>query len=368
MSERQLLYFRGRVAQYHILRLLGVGPGDEVLLQAFTCVAVPEAIMATGAKPIWVDLAPGSVNLDPIDLASKITPRTKAIIAQHTFGIPADLDAIIPIAEGAGVPLIEDCCHSFASFHKERPLGSLGVAAFWSYEWGKPVIAGIGGEARFNSSALRARAEASHATEFKQPPSRASAVIAAQYLMHALTYGPRRYWTVRRVFHTLGRARIARSNYNAVGPGVVMARDFGWGICGFSEGRLGSSRAKAGAFLQDRVLQAGRYSAGLRGPRVGLPSVPADSNAVYSRFPAFVPGKKRLLAAAREANLEVAGWFTTPVHPLEGKDLAAVSYAEGSCPRAEEAARTLVSLPLHPKVDRTFQDQLIHLVNAHADA
>src|SRR5207302_769094 len=119
----RLLYYRGRVALYDILRRLRVGPGDEVLLQAFTCVAVPEAIMATGATPVWVDLAANSVNLDPTDLAAKINPRTRAVIVQHTFGVPADLDAILPVVERHGLPLVEDCCHSLASAHRERALG-----------------------------------------------------------------------------------------------------------------------------------------------------------------------------------------------------------------------------------------------------
>ena len=79
-----LVYFRGRVALYALLKALDVGPGDEVATQAFTCVAVPEAIMATGASPIYVDLEPTGFNMDVGDLQHKITSRTRAIIVQHT--------------------------------------------------------------------------------------------------------------------------------------------------------------------------------------------------------------------------------------------------------------------------------------------
>jgi dTDP-4-amino-4,6-dideoxygalactose transaminase len=366
MPADPLLYFRGRVALYHILRLLGVGPGDEVLLQAFTCVAVPEAIMATGAKPVWVDIAPGGVNLDASDLASRITPRTKAVVVQHTFGIPADMDAIEPVAVRHGLPLIEDCCHSLASTHRGRPLGELGAASFWSYEWGKPVIAGLGGEARFNAEELRSRAASSHAADFRPPPARKSVLIASQFLMHALAYGPRRFWAVRSVFHALGRAGIAQPNYNPVGHGVAMASDFRWQMCGFSRGRLAAARARAAGFLPERVRQADRYAAGLRFAAARLPIVPDQAAAVYSRFPVFVGQKDRLLASARSANLEIAGWFATPVHPLAGDELRLVSYPSGSCPRAEAAATSLVSLPLHQKVTPSFQDELIGLINRHA--
>lgn len=361
-----MLYYRGRVGLYHVLRELGVGRGDEVLLQAFTCVAVPEAVMATGATPVWVDLAADSVNLDAEDLAAKLTSRTKAAIVQHTFGVPADLDAIVPVLERSGVPLIEDCCHALASTHRHRLLGTIGAAAFWSYEWGKPVVAGVGGEVRFNDPALQVRAESRYAREFREPPAKKSAIIAAQYLLHALLYAPRRFWFVRRAFHVLGRAGVAQSNYNPVGPNVAVAADFGWRMCGFSQGRLTAARARAQASLAKRMAQARRYAAGLRRDVARFVAIPPDSEVVYLRFPVFVHDKERLLAAARAANLEVASWSTTPVHPLSSEELQLVHYDQRSCPRAEATARSLVSLPLHEKVTPAFQDTLIELINRHA--
>lgn len=363
-----LLYFRGRVGLYHLLRLLGVEPGDEVLLQAFTCVAVPEAIMAAGATPVWVDLAPDSVNLDAGDLAAKVTARTKAVVVQHTFGISADLDAVLPVLRERGLPMVEDCCHGLASTHRGRLLGTIGAGAFWSYEWGKPVIAGVGGEARCNDSELQGRAAEGYAREFSPAPVRKSAVIGAQFVMHAILYAPRRFWAVRRAFHALSRAGVAQSNYNPVGPGQAMAPDFAWRMTGFSQRRLESARTRAAAFLPERRRQAARYASGLRPGAARLPVVPAGSDVVYSRFPLFVPRKDALLAAACAANLEMAAWYATPVHPLAGDELRLVHYTPGSCPRAEAAAAALVSLPLHPKAIAGFQDRLVALINNHGSS
>ncbi|HUQ48649.1 MAG TPA: DegT/DnrJ/EryC1/StrS family aminotransferase, partial [Gemmatimonadaceae bacterium] len=77
-------YFRGRVALAAILKALGVTTGDEVLLQAFTCVAVPEAIISIGAIPVYVDVEPGGINMDADDLSAKIGNATKAVIVQHS--------------------------------------------------------------------------------------------------------------------------------------------------------------------------------------------------------------------------------------------------------------------------------------------
>lgn len=361
-------YFRGRVGLYHLLRVLGVGPGDEVLLQAFTCLAVPEAVMAVGAIPVWVDLAPGSVNLAPEDCAAKVTAKTKAIVVQHTFGIPAEFHSVAEIARTRHLPIIEDCCHSFASTYHSRPLGSLGAAAFWSYEWGKPVVAGIGGAARFNDPERHRQLVASHARELVPPPARKEAVLEAQYAIFMGSYSPRTYWWMRRAFRTLGKLRLATSNYNPVGPEIAKAADFSWRMARGARRRLANAQKRAESFSAERRQQADFYRNHLSEASCQLPSVPAGGEAVYSRFPLFVANKRQVIEAAAAANLEVAEWFATPVHPLEGPGLTAVCYRPGSCPAAEHAARHILSLPNHSKVTTDFQAEVTDLINHHGRA
>ena len=141
------LYFRGRVGLSKILLGLGISDKDSVLIQAFTCIAVPEAIMATGASPMYVDVEENGVNMDPKKLEECLSSNVqiKAIIVQHTFGIMANMDMIVKISKKYKVYLIEDCCHSFGSSIDGKISGSWGVASFNSFEWGKPIVAGIGG-------------------------------------------------------------------------------------------------------------------------------------------------------------------------------------------------------------------------------
>ena len=134
-----LLYYRGRVAQAAILNALGIGQGDKVAIQAFSCLAVPEGVYATGAEPIYIDIEENGYNLCPDSLSERITPKTKAIIVQHTYGIPAQLDKIMAIAKDNGILIIEDCCHSLDGKYNSKQLGTFGVAAFYSFEWGKPI-------------------------------------------------------------------------------------------------------------------------------------------------------------------------------------------------------------------------------------
>jgi perosamine synthetase len=359
-----LPFFRGRAGLYHLLRTLDIGPGDDVLLQAFTCLAVPEAVMATGARPVWVDLAPDSVNLSLEGCLERITPRTKAIIVQHTFGIPADLQPLLEFARSRQLPLIEDCCHSFASTYSGRPVGTMGDGAFWSFEWGKPVVAGIGGAARFNDSSRQERLAAAH-RGLVPPPARKEFILDAQYLAFTQSYSPRTFWWVRRAFRLLGRLRIAESNYNPVGPDVALSPEFSWRMARGAARRLPGARHAAEQFEAQRRSQAALYRRDLAATATSLPPVPAAGEAVYSRFPLFVSNKNDVLRAAARRNLEVAEWFATPVHPLEGAALAQVHYRPGSCPEAESAAKRILSLPVHPSVTPAFQQAVVELINRH---
>src|SRR6266852_1438228 len=164
VSEDNTFYFyRGRVAFYALLRALNIQPGDEVLIPGFTCIAVPSPILGMGARPVYVDVDPETYNIDPSALEAKITPRSKAIIAQHSYGIPCQMDAIMTIAKRHRLTVIEDCCHVWGSRYRGRELGSIGAAAFYSYDPGKPFIVGMGGAATVSSQELRAKVEATYA-------------------------------------------------------------------------------------------------------------------------------------------------------------------------------------------------------------
>ena len=120
-----------------------IGEGDEVLVQAFTCVAVPNSVLWAQATPVYADID-ATLNIDPIDVEKKITNRTKAIIVQHTFGIPADMDALVALAKKHNILLIEDCAHSLGATYKGKKVGTFGDAAFFSFGRDKVVSSVFG--------------------------------------------------------------------------------------------------------------------------------------------------------------------------------------------------------------------------------
>jgi dTDP-4-amino-4,6-dideoxygalactose transaminase len=108
------------------LHACSVKAGDEVIVPAFTFIATGSAVSALGARPIFADIEPATFNLDPDQIESRITPRTRAIVAVHLFGLSADMDAILAVAEKHGIPVIEDNAQSFGATYRGRKTGSMG--------------------------------------------------------------------------------------------------------------------------------------------------------------------------------------------------------------------------------------------------
>jgi len=115
------------------LRAYGIGAGDEVIVPANTFIATAAAVTFTGAKPVLVDIRPDAYNIDPDQIEAAITPRTKAIIPVHLYGIPADMDAIMAIAHKHNLIVIEDACQAHGAYYKDRRAGSIGHAAAFSF-------------------------------------------------------------------------------------------------------------------------------------------------------------------------------------------------------------------------------------------
>ena len=108
------------------LHACGVGLGDEVIVPSFTFIATGSAVSALGARPVFADVEPATFNLDPDQIEARITPRTRAIVVVHLFGLAADMDPILEIAERHGVPVIEDNAQSFGATYRGRKTGSMG--------------------------------------------------------------------------------------------------------------------------------------------------------------------------------------------------------------------------------------------------
>ena len=143
-------------ALHLILAAMDIGPGDEVIVPAFTWVATANVVLYCGATPVFVDVDRRTYNIDPAQIAARVTPNTRAIIAVHLFGLCADIDAIR--AAAPGVPIIEDAACAAGSAYKGRPAGTLGLAGAFSFHPRKSVTTGEGGMLTTADDALAERA------------------------------------------------------------------------------------------------------------------------------------------------------------------------------------------------------------------
>ncbi|MCQ0090480.1 dTDP-4-amino-4,6-dideoxygalactose transaminase [Roseovarius sp. M141] len=139
--------------------LCDLGPGDEVIMPSFTFVSTANAVVLRGATPVFVDIQPDTLNIDPIAVSTAITQKTKAIFAVHYAGFPADMDALADLAKKHGLFLIEDAAQALGSTYKGRLAGSLSDMAAFSFHETKNIISGEGGALAINRSELMERAE-----------------------------------------------------------------------------------------------------------------------------------------------------------------------------------------------------------------
>jgi perosamine synthetase len=147
----------GRMAFHYILKSLDLPRGSEIIFPALTFWVIPEMARVLGYRPKFVDIDPGTFNLDPVRFAASITPSTRAVVPTHLYGQPCDMDPIMASAHANGLFVIEDCAHALGATYKGKKVGTFGDASFFSFQLLKPLNTYGGGMAVTNDAQLAAR-------------------------------------------------------------------------------------------------------------------------------------------------------------------------------------------------------------------
>ncbi|MBN2313193.1 MAG: DegT/DnrJ/EryC1/StrS family aminotransferase [Sedimentisphaerales bacterium] len=343
-------FWKGRVGLYALLRALDIAKGDEVILPGYTCVMNVNPIKYVGAKPVYVDIEPDTFNINAKLLKEKITNNTKVIIAQHTYGYPCDMDAVMDIAQSRGITVIEDCCLSFGSKYKNKLTGTFGRAAYFSFQWNKPYTTGLGGMVITNDAKLAERIESLQANEMCPPSGREVFMLRLQLMVYRLLIYPRTTALAQSAFRYLTQkgAVVGSSDTNEFKP--VKADDFFKGISAV-QARSGLKQLqKIEQNIAHRVTLAHFYDQLFKDK--GWKARAYDESImqpVMVRYPLRITEKTKALDQAAKAGIELGSWFECPLHPIE-TPLVSYDYETGTCPEAEKAARQVVNLPLHPRV------------------
>jgi perosamine synthetase len=343
-SEQIHLFWKGRVGLYGLLEALGVGPGDEVIVPAFTCVVVPNAIMYLGAKPVYVDVDVKTYNLDSQFIEAVLSPRTKVILAQNTFGLSADLDPVLSIGRQHGIHVLEDCTHGFGGFYKGQANGTIAEAAFFSTQWNKPFSTGLGGFTVANDPKISKRLS-DFETKLSTPGLFQRQMLRAQILARRYFLKPSVYWPLLRMYRFLSQKNIiSGSSEGRELSGVTMPDQY---LKGHS-----SVQARAGLralqVLDQRLSRQSRsadFYHDLLGS-MGIPTAyePAYATHTFLKYPLLVKDRDAFFRQAEQARIPVGDWMLSPIHPIR-KDYSTWEYHYGSCPNGEYLSRHVVNLP-----------------------
>lgn len=345
-------FWKGRVALYAILKAINLGPGDAVFIPGYTCQVVPSAVVFLGGKPVYADVEEESYNLSWKTLEESWRKtngiRPRAIIIQHTYGIPVEAAPIIEWARSEGLSVIEDCAHVMGSTYRGIPCGRLGDAAFFSSQWNKPITTGLGGWAVANSPVLAERLRRL-AAGFAKPNLLETGGLALQYFAHRLFFRPQLYWRLMAIYRFLTEKGLAIGSSSVEELAVDMPRRYTLGMSSFQKNLLRLRLAGAAANIAHRRWLADFYTETLKGAGIEPPRLPPNSQAVMARYPVKVKDKTRILSVAQKKGLELGDWFVSPLHNLLNY-WEKLGYRAGSCPVGEELSRTVVNLPTHPGV------------------
>jgi len=368
-NSKLYTFFKGRVALHAILKAAGIGPGDKVLLPGYTCVVVPNAILYIGAEPVFLDIDPNTYNLDPNALEVWLdTPQaegTRAIVVQHTYGIPCDMDTILPLAKQNNLLVIEDSCHAIGSSYRGRQVGTLGDAAFFSSQWSKPLTTGLGGWATINDPDLSDKMDGILA-EYPKPGLMESLVINFQYLAYIISYHPRLFWLIQGLYRKLGNLGLAIGSSSAMelsceepgdymkAMGRIQVRQLEKLLAGIDK-VIGQRRNHR--VLIDNLLVAEGFRA---------LDLPDEYDPVILRYPVQIKNKDMVLTEARRQQVQLGDWFLSPIHPnLDHWENA--GYKKGTCPVAEAISATTINIPIGPRISEREIERTIRFLGQHAE-
>jgi dTDP-4-amino-4,6-dideoxygalactose transaminase len=290
----------GTSALHLALIAAGVGPGDEVITVPFTFVASVAAVLYAGAQPVLVDIDPRSFTLDPVAIEAVITPRTKAILPVHLYGQPADMDPIMEVARRHGLIVIEDAAQAHGAKYKGRPVGAIGDMACFSFYPGKNLGAYGEGGAVTTSNAEFAR-----------------------------TIRMLRDWGQDRKYHHI-------------------LRGFNYRMEGFQGAILRVKLRHLEQWTDVRRALVHQYNELLADCEVETPTEMSWARHVYHVYTLRSDDRDALQAALTTEGIQTGVHYSVPVHLQPA--YADLGYGAGTFPRAEAAAKQVLSLPLYPEL------------------
>jgi dTDP-4-amino-4,6-dideoxygalactose transaminase len=292
------------------LMAIGIGAGDEVITTPYTFFSTVSSITRVGATPVFADIDPRTYNIDPDQVASRITPRTRAVIAVHLFGQTAEMDRIMDVAGRRGIPVIEDACQSIGALYRGKRAGSIGAAGCLSFFPSKNLGGyGDGGMIVTDSEGLAEKARVLR------------------------VHGGR-----ERYYHEVVGINSRLDSIQAAVLLVKMRHLEKW-----HEGR------RANAAFYDRELA--------KIPGVTVPFIEAHNKSVYNQYVIRVKERDAMRAFLQENGVGCEVYYPVPIH-LQ-KCFAFLGGKTGDLPESEAAAMETLAIPVFPELTSAQMEYVV---------
>jgi perosamine synthetase len=346
------------------LSAANVGPGDEVLLTTFNCLAVPTSVLAVGAKPVYCDIDPRTMNLTPESVIAAISPKTRAIVVQHTLGSIAPVQEIGRQIHSRGILLIEDCALATGSIEHGLLVGSYGDAAIFSMELSKTLSVGWGGMLVVNNKGLALQVTESY-HHIRELSFIRSLRMAFQAVICGVCYLPELYWIGKYVValsYKLGM--FMRSTPDAEYKGEV-ANDF--------ISKLAGPQAALAVHQWSRLEEIANSCADnavrIRGLLIDLGYIPlgtfgCDIISVSVRVPFLVVDRESIVEWFRLKGVELGSWFDGPLSPQP--EVSIFDYERSNFPNASFIAEHIVNIPCHSRLTRVDIEYIKNIMSEYA--
>ncbi len=354
------LFNSGRSSLMAITRALEFPQGSQILLQALTCNAAVNPIRWAGLAPVYVD-CDQNYNLSVEDLKKKIAPRVRAVMVQHTFGLPADIDKIKQICDEHNLILIEDCAHSLGATYGGKPVGTFGKAAFFSLSRDKVISCVYGGVAVTNDDEL-----ARKISKFQQDCGYPDDDWIKQQLAHPILMEK----SILPYYAIGGKLLLRYFQWSRVLSKAIHWKEKRGLAPDYFPKRLPNALAilalnqfkKLELFNAHRQKIAHLYFEALKDGGFVLPPAPAGRNQIFLRFTIRHDRAAKIIKKAWSKNLLLGDWYRTPVDPFDTLP-ETVGYKKGSCPNAENFAGKMINLPTHINISEVEAKKIIDFVN-----
>ncbi len=352
----------GRGALYIILDSLKIGKGDEVIVQAFTCSAAINPILWVGAKPVYVDIDK-TYNIDPTKIEAKISNKTKAIIVQHTFGIPSDVIKIKKLAKKHNLYLIEDCAVSLGAQVSGKMVGEFGDISFFSFGRDK-VISSVWGGAILTSNKRLINLVSKSYAKIEYP----SSYWIFQQLLHPIAFllilplyqfGLGKYTLGKIFLFVIQKLNLLSLPVSEIEKDSKMPSDIPQRLPGAISLLTKNQLKKVDRFNNKRKNIAKIYRQKLKLKNIKHP--PNIDGSIWLRYPLEINNALSLLEFAKERGVILGDWYKQALYP--SNDLKKMKYFS-DCKNVEALKNKVVNLPTYSTMTEEDVEVVINLVIA----